>query len=236
MIRDRTYNFRTYRSVFVGQEAVDWMIANGFADTREAAVVLGKEMIQNGIFHHVTYGHTFKDSYLFYRFPDDDPLRKRLKLGGPSVATLMTDCGVTKAGWVLRSGTLFWNRRYLVVKQDESKLYYFSSNLDPAPKFAVELTDGITVKEEVGSRAKKGHYCFTIFSAESSLTFACEKSADQESWLEALIDAGTDQEDEALDDPNATMYNFSATTIEGQELSLSEYKGLVCLVVNVATK
>ena len=55
--------------VFLGSEAVDWMVNNEFANTREEAVLLGQEMLQNDVFHHVAYDHTFKDEYLFYRFP-----------------------------------------------------------------------------------------------------------------------------------------------------------------------
>lgn len=60
-------------------------------------------------------------------------MRSKIKLGGPSVAALQSDCGVTQVGWILKKGTLFWNKRFLLVKQDEGKLYYFKSNLDPAP-------------------------------------------------------------------------------------------------------
>lgn len=48
---------------------VDWLIENNFCETREEAVNLGKGMLANDIFHHVAYDHTFKDEYLFYRFP-----------------------------------------------------------------------------------------------------------------------------------------------------------------------
>lgn len=48
---------------------VDWLIENNFCETREEAMKLGKGMLQNDIFHHVAYDHTFKDEYLFYRFP-----------------------------------------------------------------------------------------------------------------------------------------------------------------------
>ena len=48
---------------------VDWLIKSNFCETREEAVKLGIEMLQNDVFHHVAYDHTFKDAALFYRFP-----------------------------------------------------------------------------------------------------------------------------------------------------------------------
>ena len=53
----------------LGNELVDWLLRQGVCDTREEAVSIGKELIKSDIFHHVTYGHTFKDEPLFYRFP-----------------------------------------------------------------------------------------------------------------------------------------------------------------------
>lgn len=235
-IKDRTYAFRTYRSVFLGTELVDWLLDNSFCRTREEAVSIGIEMLQNDVFHHVTYGHSFKDEYLFYRFPEDDPLKKKIELGGPSVAALLADCGVTKAGWVLRKGTLFWSKRFLMIKQDEGRLYYFTSNLEPAPKFVVDLGDGISVREEP-SHVKKNHYCFSIFSSNSSLTFAVKTSSEQEEWMEALVDAGIDMIEESMDGYVETnVYDFTCTDIDEQELPLSMFKGKVSLVVNVATK
>jgi Glutathione peroxidase len=34
----------------------------------------------------------------------------------------------------------------------------------------------------------------------------------------------------------ATLYDFNVTTIDGQPISLAQYKGKVCLVVNVASR
>ena len=37
-------------------------------------------------------------------------------------------------------------------------------------------------------------------------------------------------------DAAKTIYKFSATNIDGQDVSLEKYKGFVCLIVNVASK
>lgn len=41
---DRTYRLRTYQNVFIGSEAVDWMIKYKFAPTRANAVELGNRL------------------------------------------------------------------------------------------------------------------------------------------------------------------------------------------------
>lgn len=41
---------------------------------------------------------------------------------------------------------------------------------------------------------------------------------------------------QGLENANSTVYQFSAKTIDGKEVSLSEYKGKVLLIVNTASK
>ena len=148
-----------------------------------------------------------------------------------SVSALLADCGVTKVGWVLRSGTLLWKKRYLVVKQDESKLYYFASDLDPSPKLEIELGSGVSVIQE--SCKKKP--CFTVASPDSRITFACQTEEERDSWIEALKEAGSDGEEEAAEE-DKTLWDYSATDIDGNTVDLSSYKGKVCLIVNVASR
>jgi len=73
-LRDRQYGFpsKTYRSCFVGSDAVSQMIAMGLAGDEEDAVHLGNVMLHAGIFHHVQRAHAFKNEYLFYRFASDE--------------------------------------------------------------------------------------------------------------------------------------------------------------------
>ncbi len=73
-IRDRQYGFpaKTYRSCFIGSEAVAQMIAQGLAADEDDAVRLGNVMLHAGIFHHVQRAHAFKNEYLFYRFASDE--------------------------------------------------------------------------------------------------------------------------------------------------------------------
>lgn len=70
-IQDRRFRLTVYTSCFVGSEAVTWLAKTQNA-TREAAVRIGQAMVEQGIFHHVSDEHPFKDEYLFYRFYEDE--------------------------------------------------------------------------------------------------------------------------------------------------------------------
>lgn len=71
-IQNRRFRLTVYSDCFIGSEAVTWLAKTQNA-TREAAVRIGQAMVEQGIFHHVTDEHPFKDEYLFYRFYEDEP-------------------------------------------------------------------------------------------------------------------------------------------------------------------
>ncbi|HHP7230423.1 MAG TPA: mechanosensitive ion channel domain-containing protein [Xenococcaceae cyanobacterium] len=70
-IKDRRYNFKTYRKTFLGSDAVNWLIQYEKA-TRVEAIAIGQLMIEQGLIHHVLDEHNFKDEPLFYRFYLDE--------------------------------------------------------------------------------------------------------------------------------------------------------------------
>ncbi|MGB3533366.1 MAG: mechanosensitive ion channel domain-containing protein [Microcoleaceae cyanobacterium] len=72
-IKDRRFQFKVFPKVFLGSDAVNWLIKYEKA-TREEAIIIGKIMIQQGIIHHVLDEHDFKDESLFYRFYMDEDL------------------------------------------------------------------------------------------------------------------------------------------------------------------
>ncbi|KAK1863880.1 hypothetical protein I4F81_006433 [Pyropia yezoensis] len=76
-VADRRYRLKLYPRTFVGSEAVLWMVKN-LRLSQMAAIVLGREMINAGVFHHVCHAHTFKDEYLFYRWEEDEQRDKRV--------------------------------------------------------------------------------------------------------------------------------------------------------------
>ena len=68
-VRAHYYRFKKYDKTFIGSEAVDFMVKNNMAATREDAVFLGQRFMKElGVFFHVCWDHTFKDGYYFYRF------------------------------------------------------------------------------------------------------------------------------------------------------------------------
>lgn len=70
-IKTRRHKLKLYQRCFVGNEAVDWIVAK-IKLSREDAVVLGQKMVEKGLFHHVMDNHKFEDDNLFYRFNEDE--------------------------------------------------------------------------------------------------------------------------------------------------------------------
>ncbi|KAL6073310.1 Pyridine nucleotidedisulfide oxidoreductase family protein [Balamuthia mandrillaris] len=86
-VRNRKYHLKTYESVFVGSEAVDWLLQKASAlapaGSREAAILLGEELRQQGVFAHVAERDSpFQDANRFYRFSQ----RKRVVIVGGGFA------------------------------------------------------------------------------------------------------------------------------------------------------
>jgi hypothetical protein len=73
-IRDRKYGFpsKTYKSCFVGNEAVKKLVDDDIAKNQEDAVRIGNMMLNAGVFHHVQHAHPFENKNLFYRFASDE--------------------------------------------------------------------------------------------------------------------------------------------------------------------
>jgi predicted ATPase len=87
-IRDNRWRLRTYKNTFVGTECVDFLVRSHLAESRSAAVELGRRLATElNLFEHVVLDHEFKDEHLFYRFVDperriapDESLRFSLKV------------------------------------------------------------------------------------------------------------------------------------------------------------
>ncbi|XP_046543457.1 DEP domain-containing mTOR-interacting protein-like isoform X2 [Haliotis rubra] len=72
VIEERRFHFRNYKACFVGRDAVDWLILNRHAHTREEAMMCMGLLQDQEVIHHVCDDHSFKDEHLFYRFRRDD--------------------------------------------------------------------------------------------------------------------------------------------------------------------
>lgn len=66
-IANRRWHLRLHYSCFKGDDFTNWLISN-FKDinSRDEAVEFGNELMQHGLFHHVSTRHTFKDGNYFY--------------------------------------------------------------------------------------------------------------------------------------------------------------------------
>ena len=72
-IRNRSWMKRIHRDCFIGSEAVDFLVTQGLADTREIAVNLCRKMAAKDMIKKVTDTQkNFSDSYHYYRFKEDD--------------------------------------------------------------------------------------------------------------------------------------------------------------------
>jgi len=69
---DRSHWGKTYSQVFVGSEGVSALIAGKIARNEWDALRIGNLLLKSGVFHHVTFDHSFKNEYLFYRFLEDE--------------------------------------------------------------------------------------------------------------------------------------------------------------------
>lgn len=77
-IADRTYRLKKYESCFVGKDAVTIMVEQNLASSRSEATQKLDALVQNGLIHHVTRDHSFKDAALFYRFTSASDLKNSL--------------------------------------------------------------------------------------------------------------------------------------------------------------
>ena len=77
-IRDRKYGIppKTYKQCFVGSEAVDKLIQEGFAADESDAVNIMNMILNARVFHHVHDEHVFKNEHLFYRYVEDEDYGK----------------------------------------------------------------------------------------------------------------------------------------------------------------
>jgi len=60
------FNKKEMKNCFVGQSAVDWMIANLNIQNRKVGVELGKKLIDQEYIHNISGAHDFSDSPTAY--------------------------------------------------------------------------------------------------------------------------------------------------------------------------
>lgn len=67
-ISNRRWHWRLHYNCFTGQGMTDWILSN-FRDieTREEAIEVGRELMEQGLFQHVEQRHQFRDGNYFYQ-------------------------------------------------------------------------------------------------------------------------------------------------------------------------
>uniref|UniRef100_A0A287B6M9 Phosphatidylinositol 3,4,5-trisphosphate-dependent Rac exchanger 1 protein n=1 Tax=Sus scrofa TaxID=9823 RepID=A0A287B6M9_PIG len=72
LIKDRRRKLSTVPKCFLGNEFVAWLLEIGEISKMEEGVNLGQALLENGIIHHVSDKHQFKNEQVMYRFRYDD--------------------------------------------------------------------------------------------------------------------------------------------------------------------
>ncbi|XP_064132250.1 phosphatidylinositol 3,4,5-trisphosphate-dependent Rac exchanger 1 protein isoform X3 [Loxodonta africana] len=72
LIKDRRRKLSTVPKCFFGNEFVAWLLEIGEISKTEEGVNLGQALLENGIIHHVSDKHQFKNEQVMYRFRYDD--------------------------------------------------------------------------------------------------------------------------------------------------------------------
>ena len=73
---NHTYRFKVYRSIFLGNEFIDWALEETACSTREQGITLGQALLQAQLIYCVPASDVFRDGPAFYR-PIRDPQAAR---------------------------------------------------------------------------------------------------------------------------------------------------------------
>ncbi|XP_034029203.1 phosphatidylinositol 3,4,5-trisphosphate-dependent Rac exchanger 1 protein isoform X3 [Thalassophryne amazonica] len=72
LIKDRRRKLSIVPKCFMGNEFVSWLLESGEISKPDEGVNLGQALLENGIIHHVSDRHQFKNEQVMYRFRYDD--------------------------------------------------------------------------------------------------------------------------------------------------------------------
>jgi len=67
-LKTRKHVMRTFKNCFFGKELVSWLVNQGFVDSRDDGVAVGRELLAQNFIMHVTNEHNLKDENLLYKF------------------------------------------------------------------------------------------------------------------------------------------------------------------------
>ncbi|KAL3905641.1 MAG: hypothetical protein SGARI_004361, partial [Bacillariaceae sp.] len=185
-VKDRRYRLKVYRSCFVAQECVDYMVEKEFVSTREEAVDLAKRMQEElSLFYHVTNDHNFKDGYLFFRFDSAvldgsfSETRFISNEGSSLSASDMDDQSLATVARKLQLGVKVKDRVYRLKTYPrcfvgcEAIDFLLQARLATSREDAVELGRRLMDELKLFTHVTRGHsfedgYLFYRFSSEGS--------------------------------------------------------------------
>jgi hypothetical protein len=238
---------------FSGKQFVEWCIQEKLAKDEASAIKVGQALLEHRIAHHVTDDAEFEnDANQFYCFIDLESIE--VKMMHSALGQYIAKPEIFHQGNLeLRSKGLLGNEKwtpvYAVLDDAAAKprmihlFKRFSAASAPIESFAIE--DCMCSLEECLD-CKTDWYCFTLKAKkrhtrhEQTLIMCANHSKRLEGWLSALMEAGVEftKEDEGADLSKInSIFELSARRLNSQEIvPLSNFKGNVCLVVNVASK
>uniref|UniRef100_W5JY16 Phosphatidylinositol-3,4,5-trisphosphate dependent Rac exchange factor 1 n=1 Tax=Astyanax mexicanus TaxID=7994 RepID=W5JY16_ASTMX len=71
LIKDRRRKLSIVPKCFLGNEFVAWLLDTGEISKPEEGINLGQALLENGLIHHVSDKHQFKNEQVLYRFTND---------------------------------------------------------------------------------------------------------------------------------------------------------------------
>ncbi|KAH9261541.1 hypothetical protein BASA81_000197 [Batrachochytrium salamandrivorans] len=219
---------------FYGEDFIRWAVSSGLAESEAKAVDLGQTLLDHRLARHIT--DDSNDKFLAkgkFSLLSQEP---------PQVQQWHQKLG-ERLDHSRFQGQLFWGGEkpnqfssvYAVLTPDNSLEGYKARSAASPPLFTVGK---VTKCEEVS--VKPEWTCFQVSNEAGDQAKLCaDHSSKQESWLQALVGAGERAKfysNEPVAQANS-LFEFTARKIDSDEVAaLSQYRGKVCVVVNVASK
>ncbi|KAH9256334.1 hypothetical protein BASA81_005555 [Batrachochytrium salamandrivorans] len=236
---------------FTGKDFVDWAIASKHATDGEHAVKVGQALLDHRLAHHVTDDHEFGNSaeweYVFVSQETPEAKRYHEILG-----KIISDQVLHQGKLELKTKGMFWGVGWQncygvldnTAKPQRIDLYKSFSAASP-PFLSLTIEDCMCNLVECLD-CKTDWYCFNLNAMKpgqdkmQQITLCADHSKRQEGWLDALSTAGVRFEEEDMGSDLSkivSLYELSSRRLNSKQVTqLSEFKGSVCLVVNVSSK
>lgn len=230
-------------------------LASGMDDLselREFGRKMGQALLEHRLAHHITDDADFLDSPNHqYIFLSQEPIEVRMLHS--ALGQFIAKPEIFHQGNLeLKSRTLFggetWTHVYAVLDDASAKprmLHFFKRKSAASKPIASYAVEECMCSLEECLDCKTDWYCFQLKVQKHSgkdifLTLCADHSKRQEGWMEALMNAGVEyiKEEEGTDlSAVKSIFELSAKKLNSDEIiPLSNFKGKVCLVTNVASK